>query len=451
MDQDSVDNAFANDHAELDEPPQTIGLNDMIDDCKEMVFDHLELVDLLNMADTNTEMQPMVCQVFERKHSNRRIVIDIEKRNRNAITNPKAVLQLLRNCGHLIRDLHINFALFSVPMCEKIEQYLSKYCWQSLSFLSLSCHPIRLLFSGTVDRPFANVYSLKMESCCFLRSKVGFGEYFPRLRFIQLDSNCYETRTVINGNDPTLRALAILKEFEANEIVQMLKLNPQIQKLVLCSNYNSQLVRKLDEYLVRLECLILRDLPSEFANMDDFQPIHLHNVTEFAMNTGQASERLEKLPFTFRRLTHFSIAGPLHLTDHWFTFFGNIGNCKSIGLFDVSGPLTKLFDLRNVQHGVECLSINLNGEISSDTVTDFLALHRSLRKFTLKITLPPPPNLATINNKRRFIKTFEPGTKREIYKLVSAQKFINEIKVHSTRISPKIRCNFTCDEMNLRF
>lgn len=355
------------------------------------------------------------------------------------------MLQLLRNCGHLIHDLHINFALFSVTMCEKIEQYLSEYCWQSLNFLSLSCHPIRMVFNGTIERPFTNVYSLKMESCCFLRSKIEFGEYFPRLRFIQLDSNCYETRTVINGNDPSLRALAILKEFEEAEIVEMLRLNPQIQKLVLCSSYSSRLIRKLDEYLLRLECLCLRDLPSEFAAMTDFQPIHLDNVIEFAMNTGQGVA-MEKLPFTFRRLTHFSVVGPLHLTDNWFDFFGNIGNCKSIGLFDVTGNIARLFDLRNVQHGVETLNINLNGEVSSDSVTDFLALHRSLKKFTLKICQPakPPPM-------RRFVKTIKPGSKREIFKLISAQKFMNEIKVNATRISPKIRCNFSCDEMKLRF
>lgn len=347
-------------------------------------------------------------------------------------------------------------------MCEKIEQYLTRYCWQSLSFLSLSCHPTRMLFNGTIEQPFANVYSLKMESCCFLRSKVQFGEYFPRLRFIQLDSNCYETRTVINGKDPTLRALAILKEFEEAEIVDMLKLNPQIQKLILCSNYSSRLVRQLDDHLQRLECLCLRDLPAEFARLDDFQPIHLDNVTEFAMSTGQAvnAGQLEKLPFTFRRLTHFSIVGPLHLNDKWFEFLGSIGNCKSIGLFDVSGNITKLFDLRNVQHGIECISINLNGQVSSDSVTDFLALHRSLRKFTLKISQPnlpkpslPPPTLPIpyLVKKGRFVKTIEPESNRKIFKYISAQKFMNEIKINSTKISPKIRCTFSCGEMNLRF
>lgn len=84
MDQVDVENAVANEQNVLEQSTQTAasGLHDLIDDCKEMVFEHLELADLLNVADTNTQMQPTVCQIFERNHSNRRIVIDIENKNR---------------------------------------------------------------------------------------------------------------------------------------------------------------------------------------------------------------------------------------------------------------------------------------------------------------------------------------------------------------------------------
>lgn len=83
MDQVGVENEIANEQIVLQQrPTEPSGLNELIDDCKEMVFEHLELADLLNMADTNTQIQPTVCQVFERNHSNRRVVIDIENKNR---------------------------------------------------------------------------------------------------------------------------------------------------------------------------------------------------------------------------------------------------------------------------------------------------------------------------------------------------------------------------------
>lgn len=83
MDSVSVTNhPIANEQLVLEQGTEPTSLNDLVDDCKEMVFEHLELADLLNMADTNTQLQPTVRQVFERKHSNRRVVIDIENKNR---------------------------------------------------------------------------------------------------------------------------------------------------------------------------------------------------------------------------------------------------------------------------------------------------------------------------------------------------------------------------------
>lgn len=75
--------ANANDETTMEQSTTpTAGLQNLIDDCKEMVFERLELVDLLNVADSSKQMQPTVCQIFERNHSNRRIVIDIENKNR---------------------------------------------------------------------------------------------------------------------------------------------------------------------------------------------------------------------------------------------------------------------------------------------------------------------------------------------------------------------------------
>lgn len=82
MDAVVVENPIANEQIEIQQQPDEIGLNELVDDCKEMVFEHLELADLLNVADTNTQLQPMVHQVFERKYKYGRVVIDIENENR---------------------------------------------------------------------------------------------------------------------------------------------------------------------------------------------------------------------------------------------------------------------------------------------------------------------------------------------------------------------------------
>lgn len=82
MDPLGVENPIANEQIVVEQPLDAIGLNGLVDDCKGMIFEHLELSDLLNIADTATYLQPMARLVFERKYSIRRVVIDMENKNR---------------------------------------------------------------------------------------------------------------------------------------------------------------------------------------------------------------------------------------------------------------------------------------------------------------------------------------------------------------------------------
>lgn len=54
----------------------------LIDDCKEIILQKLDLSDLLNIADSSKILYPMACQVFKAKYSNRRVTIDNESGNR---------------------------------------------------------------------------------------------------------------------------------------------------------------------------------------------------------------------------------------------------------------------------------------------------------------------------------------------------------------------------------
>lgn len=184
-------------------------------------------------------------------------------RDWTTITSPIFTLKFLRNFGHLISDLQINFGIFNINQCEHIEQYLVKYSAKSLRFISLSCHPYKELFKNIKD-PFSNAYSIKMQNCCFLRSKLAYNAFFPRLRYLQVDANLYEIRSFINTDMPFVKSLAILEDSEEDEIVKALKRNPQIVKLLLVTNYNTQLIQNLNNYLPNLQSLCLRDLPEEF-------------------------------------------------------------------------------------------------------------------------------------------------------------------------------------------
>lgn len=66
----------SNDYPEiLSINPEPLKLTTINDDCKELIFDLLNLMDLVNIAETNKQLNTAVCAVFQRKYGNKGIII----------------------------------------------------------------------------------------------------------------------------------------------------------------------------------------------------------------------------------------------------------------------------------------------------------------------------------------------------------------------------------------
>lgn len=52
----------------LAEAPESLNLLTIIDDCKELIFEHLGWIDLINVADTSKHLHAAACRVFHRKY-----------------------------------------------------------------------------------------------------------------------------------------------------------------------------------------------------------------------------------------------------------------------------------------------------------------------------------------------------------------------------------------------
>lgn len=65
---DSFDNAM-----NITETTKIIALNT---DCLELIFEHLEFFDLINISDTNKHFYCAACQVYKRKHQNTNPIFD---------------------------------------------------------------------------------------------------------------------------------------------------------------------------------------------------------------------------------------------------------------------------------------------------------------------------------------------------------------------------------------
>lgn len=55
---------------------EALNLTTINDDCKELIFEHLEWIDLTSIADTNKQLYPSVCRVFKRKYGSINSKID---------------------------------------------------------------------------------------------------------------------------------------------------------------------------------------------------------------------------------------------------------------------------------------------------------------------------------------------------------------------------------------
>lgn len=61
----------------------------------------------------------------------------LEQSPKIIVTKPMLLLKLLRNFGHSIRNLGIHFRTLNDKLCIEIENYLVKYCSNSLQRLIL--------------------------------------------------------------------------------------------------------------------------------------------------------------------------------------------------------------------------------------------------------------------------------------------------------------------------
>lgn len=64
---------YSSDSKMLPQELEPINLLTINNDCKEIIFDHLGWLDLLNIADTSKQLYLAVCHSFKRKYGNAKI------------------------------------------------------------------------------------------------------------------------------------------------------------------------------------------------------------------------------------------------------------------------------------------------------------------------------------------------------------------------------------------
>lgn len=159
--------------------------------------------------------------------------------------------KILRIFGHLIPNLHISHSLFYIldkklePFPNKyIESYLSEYCSETLVQLSLQNSSYNIFEES--QKQFTYLKTLHIEQCEIKggKQKWHFNKLFPNLQTLKLGWNFYNKLPAIIAHFPALKSLWFFDRErnvkpELNRIFEeMLKLNPQLEKPVICLRYD---------------------------------------------------------------------------------------------------------------------------------------------------------------------------------------------------------------------
>lgn len=181
--------------------PDPLQLSHLSYDCWEIVFKFLTFKDLLNVADTNKQLNQMTRSFFEYKYANRLIRINRVGNDNNedgikiesdrnsyvSVSNESNTLKLLRNFGDLIEKLSIRYNKSNGIENNRIETYIGKYCSQnnSLKEIELFDCPANAFPSVTED-------SFEGVDVAVLRLDFGdknrknniyhFSQWFPRIQ-----------------------------------------------------------------------------------------------------------------------------------------------------------------------------------------------------------------------------------------------------------------------------
>lgn len=336
--------------------------------CLALIFEKLDLADLLNVADSSKVFKEAVGQAFMCKYGKKEVVtrdrvrlngteITIDE-NQITISGPPC-LKLLRSFGHLITKLH--YFQSNHKSSSRMDRYIAKYCAASLVVI-LFARTTRSL-AKIMYKPYPEAKIVKFEDCKFRGRSPDINYTFPSISHLILGN--FKPLINIQHNFSNLAHFEIdhrnytkaqSLEFGAT-LVNFMKLNPQLRNLCLRNSYSmidANVISAASECLESLERF-------EFAfshNSFDARMIQFKNVREARMYyTAANREGLPHMPLLFHELEYLEFQFLLNtnlLTEHFFEFLKK--HPKILKLKLINPPAMTETDQMNLTQAVPLLT-----------------------------------------------------------------------------------------------
>ncbi|XP_055301006.1 uncharacterized protein LOC129567764 [Sitodiplosis mosellana] len=303
-------------------------------DCLEIIFEHLDFNDLIHVADSSKQFYGAVCQVYKRKYLNMNPILDIQY------------------------DPAYKYSKFLNQQVERdaLEQNPLVFITKPIILLKLLRH-----FGHLIRNLGIGFSKLNMKLC------VGIEIYLAKYcsdslqRFSLI---CNTSKIAFKDLQKPLKKVIALKihtviDQKQNHIQFLNESNlPNVQHIYITNHdglHNSE------------------------------KEIHYENIESCTIE----SLRMDKFPFSFGNLKHFTLAGNICLNDAFCQCISKIEHLKTLKIMDMlifdSDSFRKLLELQNILSSVVEMQFSFEKGMSADAVLHFLKQSRSVRKLTIHL------------------------------------------------------------------
>lgn len=285
------------------------------------IFDHLNLEDLINIADLNERYRHLIAdhlmipkfRIHEKEIRLELPYLPSDTPSLIFLNNIGIIQRFLQQFGDLITKLAFNAPQYKATEIEIISQLIIEHCSDNLIEVHLIDVGHQFYETHSTTFPKATKVNIEIHSSIFsgeFQGNLNIHRIYPNVEHFQLKIVSFAPPSIVH-NFPKLKSLVLYEVDTMNDdesIVRgLLELNPQLREI----NVNRQL--SLDSLeMISKNSKELHTLSIVYpSNVIQNQTVHFENVTSFAIQlNGYRRNAREQFPIKFTELESLEIFEP---------------------------------------------------------------------------------------------------------------------------------------------
>lgn len=301
--------------------------------------------------------------------------------------------KVVRNFGHTISNLHVHIS--SLFCGARLVSHLNEYCDESME--ELSFHGCDLSLSN-MKKSFRNLKTFKTLGCILFDKPATIGaKLFPNLKHLKLKDSGFKAPPIVHhmpqlvrfsftperNNDHLMIKTRMKIVVDENNIIELLKANPQIEilQLHLLENHGLRVLQYVSKHLQSLRKLnltihdvTLLENTQELLTFDNVEDFHLlvHKCAKLSRN-----------PFVFKNLK--SITTSKFDFDEM-TLIDFFDKNKSISTVVINRGFMKLnVTLKNFLQNVEQFGLCFIHNVLIEKILEIIQQNFRLKRFFIGV------------------------------------------------------------------